>query len=168
MCRERGEGYPHPFCGIHATCNALLGLSATEKTRNSQAVRRGVEFILSLYGSKYSRNIEPPYAVTSTPFDGAWFDPKCVAPADAKPSDIVVEVGSTQHVLSTLSMLGYGLENERVRAGVQRLLEVQSQDGLWLKDQPLQFLSFHQFTLHTLMTIKSFYQPLQFFSFHGH
>jgi len=160
MCREQGEGYPHPYCGIHATCNAMLGLSATEKTREGQAARRGAEFILNSYGSKYDRSVEPPYTVTSTPFDGAWFDPRSVAPAYAKPSDIVVEVFSTQHVLATLSMLGYGLENERVRAGVHRLIGFQSQDGLWLKHQ--------QFTLHTLMTIKSFHQPLHCFSFHGH
>jgi len=158
--REQGEGYPHPYCGIHATCNALLGLSATEKYRQSQAAKRGAEFILNSYGNKYDRSVESPYAVTSTPFDGAWFDPRCVAPADTNPPDSVVEVISTQHVLATLSMLGYGLENERVRAGVQRLIGFQSQDGLWLMD--------HQFTLHTLMAIKSFHQPLCFFSFHGH
>jgi len=160
QCREHGEGYPHPYCGIHSTCNSLLGLSSTKKTRQSQAARRGAEFILSLYGSKYNRSNEPPYAVTGTPFNGAWFDTRCVAPADAKPSDIVIEVASTQHVLSTLSMLGYGLDNEKVRAGVQRLLEFQSQDGLWFRD--------HQLTLYVLMTIKSLYQPLRFFSFHGH
>ena len=158
--RDKGEGYPHPYCGLHATCNSLLGLSATKKTRESQAAKRGAEFILSLYGSKYDRSVESPYAVTSTPFDGAWFDPRCVAPADTKPPDIVVDIVSTQHVLSTLSMLGYDLDNEKVKAGVQRLIGFQSQDGLWLMD--------HQFTLVTLMTIKSFHQPLRFFSFHGH
>ena len=61
---------------------------------------------------------------------------------------------------STLSMLGYGLENDKVRAGVQRLLGLQSEDGLWLMN--------HQLTLGTLMTIKSFHQPLRFFSYHGH
>ncbi len=160
MCREHGQGYPYPYCGIHTTCNSLLGLSATEKTRKSQASLRGAEFILSLYGSKYNRNKKPPFTVTSTPFNGAWFDPRCVAPSDTKPADIVVETVSTQHVLSTLSMLGYGLENETVKAGFNRLMELQAENGLWLRN--------HQFTLHTLMTIKSFYQPLRFFSFHGH
>lgn len=160
MSRDKGEGYPHPYCGIHATCNTLLGLSATEKTRESQAAKRGAEFILNLYGSKCDRSVESPYPVTGTPFDGAWFDPRLVPPADTSPPDIVVEAISTQHVLATLSMLGYGLENEKVRAGFQRLMGFQSQDGLWLMD--------HQFTLYTLMTIKSFYQPLCFFSFHGH
>ena len=160
MCREHGEGYPYPYCGLHATCNALLGLSATERTRQSQAAKRGAEYLLNLYGSKCDRSVNPPYTVTSTPFDGAWFDPRSVAPADAKPSDSLVEAACTQHVLSILSMLGYDLENEKVRAGFQRLMEFQSQDGLWLMDR--------QFTLHVLMTIKSFYQPLQYFSFHGH
>ncbi len=160
MCRERGEGYPHPYCGIHATCNSLLGLSATEKTRQSEAARRGAEFILSLYGYKRDISVKPPYADNSTPFDGAWFDPRCVAPSDSPPPDIVIEVASTNHVVSTLSMLGYGLDNEKVNAGVQRLLELQSSDGLWFQD--------HHFTLEILMAIKSLHQPLRFFSFHGH
>ena len=160
MCREHGEGYPYTYCGIHATCNALLGLSGTEKTRNSQAARRGAEFLLSLYGFKRNISDKPPYEDKSTPFDGAWFDPMCVPPPDRKPPDIVIEAVTTQHVLSILSMLGYGLENEKVRAGFQKLLEWQSQDGLWLKD--------HRLTLDVLMTIKSFHQPLQIFSLHGH
>jgi len=69
--REQGDGYPHPYCGLHATCNVLLGLSATEKTRESEAAKRGAEFILSVYGTKYDRSIAPPYAVKSTPFEGA-------------------------------------------------------------------------------------------------
>jgi hypothetical protein len=160
MCREHGQGYPHPYCGTHTTCNSLLGLGATEKTRKSQAAKRGAEFILSLYGSKYNRNNKPPFSVISTSFNGAWFDPSCVPPSDTKPIDNVIEAVSTQHVLSTLSMLGYGLENETVKAGFNRLIELQSEDGLWLRNQ--------QFTLHALMTIKSFYQSLRFFSFHGH
>jgi hypothetical protein len=160
ISRERGDGYPHPYCGLHATCNVLLGLSATEKTRDGQAAKRGTEFILSVYGIKYDRSIEPPYGVTGTPFDGAWFDPRCVPPGITNPSDTVIEVMTTWHVLATLSMLGCGLENEIVRAGVQRLIEFQSQDGLWLIDC--------QFTLRTLMAIKSLHQPLCVFSFHGH
>ena len=158
--RERVEGYPHPFCGIHATCNALLGLSATEKSRQSQAARLGAEFILSLYGHKRDISVKPPYADKSIPFNGAWFDKRMVPPPKNKPPDIVIEIISTTHVLSILSMLGYGLENEKVRAGVERLIAFQSQEGLWLRD--------HQFTLYTLMTIKSLHQPLRCFSFHGH
>ena len=158
--REQGEGYPHPSCGIHATCNALLGLSATEKTRQSQAAQRGAEFILNLYGSKYDRSVESPYAVTSVPFDGAWFDRRLLLPGDTNRPDSVIEVISTRHVLATLSMLGYDLGNEKVRAGIQRLIGFQAKDGLWLID--------HQLTLGTLMTIKSFYQPLCCFSFKGH
>jgi len=167
MCREHGEGYPYTYCGIHATCNALLGLSATEKTRNSQAVRRGVEFILNLYGYKRLIEVKPPYEDKSVPFDGAWFDPRCATPANQPPPpDVVIEAASTYHVLSTLSMLGYGLENEKIRAGVQRLMEWQSPDGLWLVDHP--FLDDHPFTLRILLAIKSLHQPLQVFSLHGH
>ena len=160
ISREQGEGHPHPYCGLHATCNTLLGLSATEKTREGEAAKRGAEFILSTYGSKYDRSNEPPYAVTSTPFDGAWHDPNCVHPAVTDRSERVVEIITTQHVLATLSVLGYGLENEKVRSGLERLMGFQTKDGLWLMD--------HQFTLHTLMTIKSLHGPLCVFSFHGH
>ncbi len=158
--REQAEGYPHPYCGLHATCNALLGLSATQKTRQSQAAQRGAEFILSVYGSRYNRSDNSPYAVTRIPFDGAWFDRRLLLPGDTNRPDNVIEVITTVQVLSTLSMLGYGLDNERVRRGLERLMGFQSQDGLWLMD--------NQFTLGTLMTIKSFYQPLRVFSFHGH
>ena len=154
------QGYPHPFCGIHATCNALLGLSATEKTQQSQVAQRGAEFILSIYGSRYKRSTEPPYAITSTPFDGAWYD-LYVIPGDAQDrSERTVDIVTTGHVLSTLSVMGYGLENERIRAAIERLIGFQSQDGLWLER--------HQLTLVTLMTIKSLYQPLCVFSEHGH
>ena len=158
--REQGKGYPHPGCGIHATCNALLGLSATERTRQSQAAQCGAEFILSLYGGKCERSKEPPYAITSTPFNGAWYD-LLVVPGDAQDrSERTVHIVTTEHVLSTLSMMGYGLENEKVRAGIERLIGFQSQDGLWLDS--------YQLTLVTLMTVKSFYQPLCVFSYHGH
>lgn len=167
MCREKGEGYPHPYCGIHATCNALLGLSATEKTRQSEAARRGAEFILSWYGYKRDLRVEPPYADKSVPFDGAWYDPRCTTPANQPlPPDVVIEAASTYHVLSTLSVLGYSLENEKIRAGVQRLMEWQSPDGLWLVDHP--FLDDHPFTLRILLAIKSLHKPLKVFSLHGH
>ncbi|UCC17242.1 MAG: hypothetical protein JSU58_01455 [Dehalococcoidales bacterium] len=167
LCKERGEGYPNTFCGIHSTCNALLGLSATEKTRTSQAARRGADFLLSWYGYKRLLPVQPPHDDKSTPFNGAWFDPRCATPANQPPPpDIVIEAASTYHVLSTLATLGYSLENEKVRAGVQRLIEWQSPDGLWLVDHP--FLDHYQFTLHILLAIKSLYQPLQVFSLHGH
>ncbi|HEY96271.1 MAG TPA: hypothetical protein G4O15_15180 [Dehalococcoidia bacterium] len=167
LCRDQGEGYPYTYCGIHSTCNALLGLSATEKTRNSEVARRGAEFILNWYGYKRDLRVEPPYDDKSIPFDGAWFDPRCVTPANQPPPpDIVIEAASTYHVVSTLATLGYGLENEKMRAGVQRLMEWQSPDGLWLVDHP--FLDHYQFTLHVLLAVKSLYQPLQVFSLHGH
>ena len=158
--REQGEGYPHPSCGLHATCNTLLGLSATERTRQSQAAQRGAEFILSVYGLKYDRSNEPPYAVTSTPFDGAWHERRMLLPGNTDQPDDLIELITTGQVLSTLSMLGYGLENEKVRAGVRRLTGFQAQDGFWLNNP--------QATLGILMTIKSFYQPLCCFSFKGH
>jgi hypothetical protein len=161
ISREQGEGYPHPYCGLHATCNALLGLSATEQTRQSQSAQRGAEFILSVYGSKYDRSTEPPYVLTSIPFDGAWHDLNCVDPATTTDrSERVVEMITTEHVLSTLSMLGYGLENDKVGAGVERLLGFQARTGLWLRH--------NLFTLSAMFTIKSFYQPLRVFSYHGH
>ena len=163
--REQGDGYPHPYCGLHATCNVLLGLSATESTRESQAAKRGAEFILSSYGTKYDRGIEPPYDLTSTPFEGAWHDPNCVPPESIDGSDREIELLSTSHVLETLSMLGYGLENGKVRAGVERLMRFQSQDGFWHFRRPE---TVSPFTLRTLMAIKSFYRPLCVFSFQGH
>ena len=138
----------------------LLGLSATERIRQSQAAQRGAEFILSIYGGRCERSNEPPYAITSTPFDGAWYD-LLVVPFDAEDrSERTVDIVTTEHVLSTLSVMGYSLENEKIRAGIERLIGFQSQDGLWLQR--------HQLTLGTLMTIKSFYQPLCVFSDRGH
>ena len=163
--REQGQGHPHPYCGLHATCNALLGLSATERTRESQAAKRGAEFLLSSYGTKYDRSTEPPYGTTGKPFQGAWHDPNSVPPDSTDGSERETEITTTGHVLSALSMLGYGLENGKVRAGVERLIGFQSEDGLWHFQRPEMALPF---TLQPLMTIKSFHQPLCVFSFHGH
>jgi hypothetical protein len=163
--REEGEGYPHPYCGFHATCNVLLGLSATERTRKSEAAKRGANFILSLYGHKYDRSDEPPYAMSGKPFSGAWFDPRCMPPEAGIKSDKGIEMVSTIHVLSTLSILGYGLENEKVDKGLRRLIEFQAEDGRWAFQKPEMT---YWFTLVTLMTIKSLHQPLSVFSFHGH
>lgn len=163
--REQRDGHPHPYCGLHATCNALLGLSATDRTRNGQAAKRGAAFLLSQYGMKYDRSVEPPYGLTSMPFQGAWHDPNCVPPESVDGSERETEITTTGHVLSTLSMLGYGLQNEKVRAGVERLVGSQSEDGLWHFQRPEMALPF---TLQPLMTIKSLYQPLRVFSFHGH
>ena len=163
--REQGDGYPHPYCGLHATCNVLLGLSATEKARESEAAKRGAEFILSVYGTKYDRSTAPPYAVKSTPFDGAWYDPNCFPPEITDKSDTEVELVGTSEVLAALSALGYGLENEKVRAGVERLIGFQSKDGFWSFQRPEMV---HPFTLRTLMAIKSLHQPLRVVSFHVH
>jgi len=48
--REEGKGHPYPYCGLHATCNVLLGLGATEQGRRSEAAKRGASFLLSLCG----------------------------------------------------------------------------------------------------------------------
>ena len=165
MSREQGEGHPHPYCGLHATCNALLGLSATDRTRESQAAKRGAEFLLSSYGTKYDRSTEPPYGPTGKPFEGAWHDVNCAPPESTDGSERETEITTTGHVLSTLSMLGYGLRNEKVRAGVERLIGSQSEDGVWHFQKSEMALPF---TLPPLMTVKSFYEPLSVFSFHGH
>ena len=62
-------------------------------------------------------------------------------------------------------MLGYGLENEKIGKGLNRLIELQAADGRW--DYPRPELTCKE-TLSALMTIKSLYQPLSTFSFHGH
>jgi hypothetical protein len=170
--REEGEGYPHPYCGLHATCNVLLGLSATEKTRESEAAKRGADFLLSLYGYKYdiAGTIEPPYfrsilGKQPVPFEGAWFDPRCIYPGFGAISSREIDIGSTEHVLSTLSALGCGLENGKVSGGLKRLIKFQEEDGRW--SFPKSEID-HGFTLGALMIIKSLHQPLNVFSFHGH
>ena len=163
--REEGEGYPHPYCGLHATCNVLLGLSATERTRQSEAAERGANFLLSVYDYKYDRSNEPSYVMISTPFGGAWFDPRCMPPEAGIISDREIETASTEHVLSTLSMLGYGLENEKIKAGLKRLIEFQAEDGCWPFGKSERD---YGSTLGGLITIKSLHQPLCVFSFHGH
>lgn len=162
--RDEGKGYPHPYCGLHATCNVLLGLSATERTRRSEAAKRGVNYLLGLYGYKYEidEDIEPPYFrfiinKRLVPFEGAWHDPRCVPPdigsISRKSVDRIVEIATTGGVLMPLSMLGYGLDNEKVRKGLNRLIQLQTVSGI---------------TLRTLMIMKSLYQGLSVFSFHGH
>jgi hypothetical protein len=162
--REEGKGYPHPYCGLHATCNVLLGFSAIEKTRRSEAAKRGVNYLLGLYGYKYEidKKIKPPFfrfilKKGLVPFEGAWHDPRCVPPEVGLISrervDRIVETATTQEVLVPLSMLGYGLDNEKVRKGLNRLIQLQTASGV---------------TLRTLMMMKSLYQGLSVFSFHGH
>ncbi len=170
--REEGEGYPDPYCGVHATCNVLLGLSASDRTRKSEPAKRGANFLLGLYGRKYEMagSTEPPYFKSMlgkepVPFDGAWFDPRCIPPYAGAVSDEQIETSTTEHVLSTLSMLGYGLENEKAKAGLKRLVQFQAEDGRWLF--PKSEMTYG-FTLGALMTIKSLHQPLCVFSFHGH
>lgn len=162
--RDEGKGYPHPFCGLHATCNVLLGLSATERTRKNEAAKRGANYLFSLYGYKYDieGSIEPPYfkAILEkelVPYEGAWFDPRCIPPQvgviPQEDMDRKVEIITTAHILGTLSMLGYGLENEKVKNGLNRLISLLKEDEI---------------TLYTMMVVKSLYQPFSVFSFHGH
>jgi len=155
---EEGEGYPYPYCGLHATCNVLLGLSATEQGRESEAARQGADFLLSLYGHIFQNG-------ERIPFDGAWLDPRCVPPEWGEMPDEVVEIETILEVLSTLSMLGYGLEYEKVKKGLNRLIELQAADGRWIYPRPE--LTYKE-TLTALMTIRSLYRPLSTFSFHGH
>ena len=170
--KEEEEGYPDTYCGVHATCNVLLGLSATEKTRESEPAKRGADFLLGLYGYRYDMagNIEPPYfefisGKQLTPFEGAWFDPRCVPPNAGSVPSREVEILSTEHILSTLSVLGYGLENEKMKAGLDRLMEFQAEDGRWiLPESGITYGS----TLGALITIKSLHEPLCAYSFHGH
>ncbi len=170
--KEEGEGYPDTYCGVHATCNVLLGLSATEKARESEAAKRGADFLLGLYGYNYDMTgaVEPPYfgfisGKQLTPFEGAWFDPRCVPPDAGAVTSREVEILSTEHILSTLSVLGYGLENEKIEAGLERLIEFQAEDGRWILPKPEMT---YGFTLGALMTVKSLREPLRVFSLHGH
>ena len=156
--REEGEGHPYPYCGLHATCNVLLGLSGTEQGRRSDAARRGAGFLLGLYGHIFKNG-------ERIPFDGAWLDPRCVPPEWGKMPDQVLEIETTLEVLSSLSLLGYGLENEKIEKGLNRLIELQAADGRW--NYPRPELTCKE-TLFVLMTIKSLYRPLSTFSFHGH
>jgi len=162
--RDEGKGYPHPFCGLHATCNVLLGLSATERTRKSEAAKRGANYLFSLYGYKYDieGSVKPPYfrAILEkelVPYGGAWFDPRCIPPQvgviPQEGLDRKVEIITTAHILGTLSMLGYGLENEKVKNGLNRLISLLKEDEI---------------TLYTMMVVKSLYQPFSVFTFHGH
>lgn len=162
--RDGGKGYPHTYCGIHATCNVLLGLSATERTRKSEAAKCGANYLFGLYGYKYEieGSIEPPYfkAILGKEllsYEGAWFDPRCVPPPvgviPREDVDRKVEIITTEHVLGTLSMLGYGLENEKVKNGLSRLIRLLKEDEI---------------SLYTMTVIKSLYQPFSVFSFHGH
>jgi hypothetical protein len=171
--REEGKQYPDNYCGIHATCNVLLGLSASEKMRKSEAAKRGINFLLSLYGHKYdiTGSIEPPYVKSILgkeliPFEGTWFDPRCLPPDVGAVSIANIEIASTGHVLTTLSMLGYGLDNEKVEAGLKRFITFQAEDGRWFFPKSEEWT--YIFTLDYLMMIKSLHRPLCVFSFHGH
>ncbi len=159
--RDEGKGYPYTYCGIHATCNVLLGLSATERTRKSEAAKRGANYLFGLYGYKYEmeRVVEPTSIWLQiqhkglVPYEGAWFDPRSIPVVPQEDTDRKVEIGTTVQVLATLSMLGYGLENEIVKNGLNRLISLLKEDEI--------FFSF-------MMVIKSLYQPFSVFSFHGH
>lgn len=162
--REKG-GYPYCYCGIHQTRNILLGLSTSETMRKSEAAARGVNYLLGLYGCKHTMTVteavEPPlyrYMEESlTPFEGTWHDPRIIPPEFGviSPEDIdrKVEVFTTQHVLGALLMLGYGLKNEKIKKGHDRLLELIRADEV---------------SLETAMTIKGLHQPFNVFSFRGH
>ena len=99
------------------------------------------------------------------PFEGAWFDPRCVPPGAGAATGREVEILSTEHILSTLSVLGYGLENEKMEAGLKRLIEFQAEDGRWILPKPEMT---YGFTWGALMTIKSLHEPLRVYSLHGH
>lgn len=162
--REEGSGYPYPYCGLHATCNTLLGLNALEPMRKSH-VMRGADYLLGLYGYKYviDTDVNPPrynYITDETqriPFEGAWYDPRVIPPEAGsilqQDADRKVEVFTTQHVLGTLSVLGYRLENQRVKNGLKRLLDLAKEEDI---------------SLYTVMVVKRLHQPFSVFSFHGH
>jgi hypothetical protein len=163
--RTTEGGYPYPYCGLHATCNTLLGLSALDPMQKSHALMRGAHYLFSLYGYKYTihTDINPPayFHVPDeperVPFEGAWYDPRVVPPeAGVIPqhdADRRVEVLTTQHVLETLSVLGYGLENQTVKNGYDRLLNLIAKEDI---------------SLSTIMVVKRLHQPFSAFSFHGH
>jgi hypothetical protein len=113
---------------------------------------------------------KPPYFGSirekqTVPFEGAWSDPRCVPPEIGAVSDREIEILTTDHVLSTLSVLGYGLENERIKAGLERLIAFQEEDGRWSFTNPDMS---YGFTQGALMTIKSLHEPLCVYSLHGH
>ncbi len=171
--KEEGKSYTDPYCGIHATCNVLFGLGALEKTQQREAIKRGADYLLNLYGFKYDITdpIKPPYAKAImgkklVPFEGAWFDPRSIGPGAEAISNKEIEFASTGHVLSALSMTGYGLENKKIVAGFKRLVALQEEDGRWLFSGSVE--ATYGYTLDNIMTVKSFYQPLSVFSFHGH
>lgn len=162
--RKTEGGYPDCYCGIHQTCNVLLGLSTSEAMQKSEAAARGVNYLLGLCGYKYeiaSEGIEPPlYRYMKEPlipFEGAWHDPRTVPPhvgfIPKQDVDRKVEVFTTQHVLGTLCVLGCGLNNKKVKKGHDRLLERAKADDI---------------SLETFMAVKGLHQPFSVFSFHGH
>jgi hypothetical protein len=163
--REKG-GYPYCYCGLHATCNVLLGLSASERMRTSEAAIRGINYLFGLYGLKHRidvrKPVTPPLYLYMTepdlvPFEGAWHDPRVVPPdvGSILPQDMnrKIEVFTTQHVLGTLSVIGYRLENEKVKKGLERLLELMKKEDI---------------SFYTIMVVKRLYKPFTVFSFRGH
>jgi hypothetical protein len=160
--RRHESGYPYCYCGIHATCNALLGLSVSKSMRESEAAVRGVEYLLRLYHSKYTieGGVEPPLykymGESPVPFEGAWHDPRVVPPEVGPISrdiDRKIEVLTTQHVLATLSTLGYGLEHQKIKEGHDRLLDLVHAEDV---------------SIETLMAVKGLHGSFSAFSFHGH
>lgn len=161
--RRKKGGYPYTYCGIHATCNTLLGLSANEQMQKSNAAVRGADYLFGMYGKKYEVHgeVEPPLyrymGENPVSFEGAWHDPRTVPPGEgyiaAEDVDRKVEVFTTQHVLGTLAVLRYGLENKTVKNGLSRLLKLVKEEDI---------------SLYTLMVIKRVHEPLTIFSFRGH
>jgi hypothetical protein len=163
--REKG-GYPYCYCGLHATCNVLLGLSASERMRASEAAIRGINYLLGLYGLKHKIDVRNPVTPplyrymtehAPVPFEGAWHDPRVVPPdvGSILPQDMnrKIEVFTTQHVLGTLCVIGYGFENEKVKKGLERLLELMKREDI---------------SFDTIMVIKRLYEPSTVFHFRGH
>ena len=162
--RKETGGYPYCYCGLHATCNILRGVSASKYMRTSKAAHNGAEYLLQLCGFKYpiekDATIEPPLyrfmGEDLIPFEGAWYDPRIVppevGPIPPQERDRKIEVWTTQHVLGSLCVLGYGLDNEKVRKGHDRLLQLVGSD----------------ITMETIMALKGLHESFSAFSFHGH
>jgi hypothetical protein len=161
--RAAKNGYPYCYCGLHATCNTLLGLSTVKKMRSTPAVTRGIDYLCGLYGYKYEINadINPPcypFVTDETNkvlFEGAWFDPRVIPPevkyVPQHDADRKVEVMTTQHVLGTLSV--FDVQTREVEKGLSRLLHL---------------LKAEDVSVYTLMVIKRVHEKFSSFSFHGH
>ncbi|MGD2250496.1 MAG: hypothetical protein PVF58_19030 [Candidatus Methanofastidiosia archaeon] len=161
--RAAKNGYPYCYCGLHATCNTLLGLSAVNPMRKNPAVIQGIDYLCGLYGLKYEidADVTPPcypFVTDETNkvlFEGAWFDPRVIPPevtyVPRDDAERKVEVMTTQHVLGTLSV--FDVQTEEVEKGLSRLLHLLKKEDV---------------SVYTLMVIKRVHEKFSSFSFHGH